>query len=279
MTILLSEGGLEWRPISRWAEFLIQFGYRWPVASSGQRRIALVSMPCDSAATGLIALGALIRDLGNSIATNVGGHYDALLRFARQYIKSCRDCDMRCHPELKRCGYSREATGLVRDKNKKRYCISESTDFAHGRLAITIERGTWAVWPKRAIDLRIDGQPPLRLVRATGTLPGHAYAAIVDGATIFPDNLRESYSGLCLAGRAAGATASQIAYASIRFRCGGIEYGLPDPLTIHGWSSSTAVSRMSFFNARTEQLDTDASLPALVIADGGCFLSKSPHPC
>ena len=63
-------------------------------------------MPCDSAAAGLVALGALIRDLGSDSTTNVGGHYDALLRYARQYIKSCRDCDMRCHPELKRCGYS-----------------------------------------------------------------------------------------------------------------------------------------------------------------------------
>ena len=141
MTVVFSEAGRDWRPIPHWAEFLIQLGYGWPIATPGQRRIALVSMPCDSAAAGLIALGALIRDLGNNTATNVGGHYNALLRYARQYIKSCRDCDMRCHPELKRCGYSYEATGLVRDKNNKRYCVSESTDFNQGRFIVAIERG------------------------------------------------------------------------------------------------------------------------------------------
>jgi hypothetical protein len=218
MTALFSEAGLDWRPISRWAEFLIQLGYRWPIATPGQRRIALVSMPCDSAAAGLIALGALIRDLRNNTATNVGGHYDALLRYARQYIKSCRNCDMRCKPELKRCGYSSEATGLVRDKNKKLYRISESTDFEHRRLVVAIERGTWAVWPKRATDLQIDGQPRPRLISAAGVLPAHAYTAIINGAVIYPDNLRESHSGLCLAGRVAGEIASQKAFASVRFR-------------------------------------------------------------
>src|SRR5262245_9630655 len=239
MTALFSEADLDWQPVSHWAEFLIRLGYGWPIATPRERRIALVSMPCDSAAAGLIALGALVRDLGNNAATNVGSHYDALLRFARQYISSCRDCDMRCDPELKRCGYSREATGLVRDKDNKKYCISESTDFNNGRLVVAIERGTWAVWPKRALDLRIDGQPPPRLSNAAGALPVDAYAAIVDGAKILPHNLHESYSGLCLAGRAAGETASYRACSSIRFLCTDVEYSLPDLLTIQEWSSST----------------------------------------
>jgi hypothetical protein len=127
MPALFSEAGLDWRPIPQWARFLIQFGYRWPMASPGRRRIALVSMPCDSAAAGLIALGALIRDLGNDTATNVNGHYEALLRYARQYLRSCHKCEVRCHPEERRCGYMHEATGLLRDKNGKRYRISELT--------------------------------------------------------------------------------------------------------------------------------------------------------
>jgi hypothetical protein len=226
-------------------------------------------------ATAVIALGALIRDLGNVGATNVVGHYDALLRYARQYIKNCRKCDMRCHPELKRCGYSSEATGLVRDKNNKRYCISASTDFKHGRLGLEIERGTWAVWPKRALDLRIDGQPPAKLSSVAGVLPGHLYTAIVDGAKILPANLRESYSGLCLAGRTAGETASRKAYSSIRFRCAGVEYDLPDLLTIQGWSASTTVSRVMFFNARTEQPDSCNFPPALGRTDQAASNSRS----
>jgi hypothetical protein len=274
MPALFSEGGLDWRPISHWAEFLIQFGYRWPIAAPGQRRIALISMPCDSAAAGLIALGALIRDLGNDTATNVNGHYEALLRYARQYIKSCRNCEMRCHPEQRRCGYMHEAIGLIRDKDGKRYRISELTDFDHKCcLVLAIDRGKWLILPNRALDLRIDGEPPTRLISAAAGLPPHPYIAIVDGAKIIPSNLRETYSGLCLAGRVSGENDSRKVCDSIRFRCCDNEYSLSDLLTIQDWSASSTVSRVIFFNARTEKFDTHTFSPALAVADGdSCFL-------
>jgi hypothetical protein len=274
INVLFSEVGIDWRPISYWAEFLIQFGHSWPASAPGRRRIALISMPSDSAAAGLIALGALVRDLASDSATNVTGHYDALLRHARQYIKNCRDCDMRCQPESKRCGYFSEATGLVRDKNNKAYRISEATDFKNKQLVLSIDRGTWTVWPKRALDLQIDGHPRPRLINAAGALPADAYASIVTGAKICPKTIRESYSGLCFAGRSAGEAASRKACASIRFRCNDIDYDLPELLTIQGWAPSSSVSRMSFFNARTEVADTNAISPALVIADGDSSFLK-----
>jgi hypothetical protein len=273
-TLLFSEAHSGWRSVPRWVEFSIQLGYRWPVAVPGRRKIAMVSMPCDSAAAGLIALGALIKDLGRDTATNIGGHYDALLRYGRQYVESCRTCDVRCHPELKRCGYSSEATGLLRDKGKKLYRISGATDFENEkRLVVAIERGSWIVFPKRALDLQIDGEPPPRLIGSAGALPGSAYAQIVEGTQIISTNLCESYLDLCLAGRVAGETASREACAAIRFRCADSDHGLVDLLTIPGWSSSRTVSRMNFFNARTEQLYSHVSSTALVIADGdACFL-------
>jgi hypothetical protein len=232
-------------------------------------------MPCDSAAPGLIALGALIRDLGCDTATNVGGHYDALLRYARQYIESCLYCDARCHPELKHCGYSSEATGLLRHKGKKLFRIISTINVAGNQgLVLSIERGTWTVFRGAATDLQIDGEPPLRVANTAGVLPERVYTQIVEGAKVVTANLAESYSGLCFAGRIAGKAASHEVCASIRFRAHGVEYNLPELLTIQGWCTSKGVSRMGFFNARTGQFDGQACSPALVIADGDACLLR-----
>jgi hypothetical protein len=106
-------------------------------------------MPCDSVAAGLIALGTLIRDLGRKTATNVDDHYDAMLRYARQYIECCRDCDVRCHPKQRRCGYTSEATGLLRYKGRKLLRILDKTKVAdQDVLVLSREGGTWTVFKK-----------------------------------------------------------------------------------------------------------------------------------
>lgn len=101
-----SEYNSEWKPVPPWVEFLIKFGYEWRREPKGSRRIALISMPCDSAAAGLIALGAMVRDLADSNANDVAGHYDKLLQYARQYLKSCNPCVFKCKPQLSQCGYT-----------------------------------------------------------------------------------------------------------------------------------------------------------------------------
>jgi hypothetical protein len=94
----------EWQPIPYWVRFLVQMGYNWPRSGTRPRRIALVSMPCDSAGAGLIALGAMVHDLVDPQANDVDAHYDKLLQYARQFLESCHGCDVVCHPHLKRCG-------------------------------------------------------------------------------------------------------------------------------------------------------------------------------
>jgi hypothetical protein len=275
MTTLFSELNSDWIPIPEWANFLIRLGYAWPRSSSqAQRRIAVLSMPCDSAGAYLTALGSLIRDLCSATATNVTSHYDSLLRHARQYLGSCRECDNRCDPESKRCGYAGQAIGVLRNKDEKLYPISTATDFASNRLVVCIENGTWQVWPKRALDLQIKGEPRPRLAGSVGALVQDPYLALVPGAKIVNANLRESYSGLCVAGRSAGETASREVCTSIRFRKDGVEYTLPQLLTIQGWSDATAISRISFFNCRTDQFDSHAQTPSLVVADGDASFLK-----
>lgn len=279
-----SEAGGEWRKPPLWVESLIQLGYRWGGDLQGQRRVALVSMPCDSAACGLIALGALIRDLRNPKANEYDGYYDALLRYARQYLESCRDCDLaECKPDVKRCGYVAKVSGRLRSPkfSRKTFTISEKTDFNRRQIAWEYPHApghsknvTQYPSPTHAMNWHIEGEPPSQISDGAGALPEEMYRQIVEAAQIVDENLRRSFSDLCLAGRVSGETATREACAAVRFRCSTGEYGLPDLLTVHGWSRFSVVSRMTFFNTRNEKFDRRALSPALVVADGDVSVLK-----
>lgn len=273
--LFFSESKQDWRTVPEWVKFLVKLGFNWPERVSGQRRIALISMPCDSAAAGLIALGALIRDLGSPRTNDISGHYDSLLRYAHQYLKSCCTCNVQCKPDIKRCGYAVKANGKVHSSSRPHngYVVSNATDFGERRIAFVRHGVTYKPSPEYAIKYYIDGEPPPELGTSGGAISDHVYAGIVEGAHIIADNLRRSFAGLCLAGRVTGEIATREVCASIRFRyCEG-EHLLSNLLTIHEWSSANVVSRMTFYNARTERLDRAASSPALVVSDGAeCFL-------
>ncbi len=189
--MLFVEGNRDWEDVPTWVRFLISVGYRWQQDLS-IRRLGLISLPSDSAAAGLVTLGALLRDLENPNANDIAGHYAALARHAQQYLTSCRDCEYRCRPDIKKCGY----------------------------------------------------------------------------------DLRKTYSGLCLAGRAAGERSTRDSFATVRFRQEGSDFRLDDLLTVNGWSDA-AVSRVSFFNVRTEKFDRRNENPALVVADGHVSFLKA----
>jgi len=266
-----SENGHEWQPIPYWVKFLIQFGYHWYGNDMEQRRIAIVSMPCESAAAGLIVLGALIRDLGNPDTNDVIGHFNALLRYARQYLEGCRLCKHPCNPKKMGCGYAAEATGWVWHwgrKPVKRYKISEKSDLAKKRLLYSVKDGTWWQNPQHATDWQIDREPPPQLADHDGELEGEIYTQIIESAKVLPENLRRSFAGLCLAGRVAGKTATYNSCASVFFHSKDSKYPLTKLLAIHGWSSVSSVSRMCFFNSRTEKFDRYTSAVSLVVADG-----------
>ncbi len=265
---MFSEAGHAWGTLPRWARFLIDFGYEWPMDEVRPRRIALISMPCDSAGAGLIALGGMIRSLTNPKANDVAGHYDALRRFAIQYLTSCRDCDLRCDPQSKGCGHTSEASGRIRYKGKKRYEVIKHANFDKGEIWFHGEGVDRPLIPKYATDWQIEGEPLPQLIDNTGALPERVYADMVGSALIVPENLRRSFSGLCLAGRATGEAATRDSYASLRLRVGDTEYGLPELLTVYQWHQYGSISRISFFNARTQQINRSGYAPALVVADG-----------
>ena len=77
-----SEARDPWRSVPDWASFLIEFGFDWMAPTLVARRIAVVSMPSDSAAAGLIALGAMRKCLELDDANDVDSHYRRLLEIA-----------------------------------------------------------------------------------------------------------------------------------------------------------------------------------------------------
>jgi hypothetical protein len=217
------------------------------------RRIALISMPCDSAAAGLFTLGAMIRDLGNPRANSVDEHYDALLGYAQLFLEH--------HPA--------GVTGRLRSALNPHeiYQITNETDFGKRQLAFTRRGVIYRPNPQFAIDWYIDGEPPPQWNNDEGHLPREPYRQIIAEAEILPDNLGKSYSGLCLAGRATGEASSREICSSIRFRSQTGDRGLEELLTVYSWSACN-ISRVSFFNTFTERLDRNSAPPSLVVVDG-----------
>jgi len=267
--MLFCEDNQNWQPVPPWAQFLIEFGHGWPSDERSPRRIALISMPCDSAGAGLITLGVMIRDLESPNANDLAGHNERLHRHARQYLEACKECELEtCEPKLKGCGYVAEAEGRVRSLRFPRrvYLMSDRSDPAQGRLGFTYRNGTY--WPnsKYFSDWYLDGDAPLQLPTTAEHLDVAPYQAFFNGK-LHADNSRTSYSGLCLIGRAGGDSATRDILGAIKFRNAAQEHSLDGLLTIQSWSDAP-ISRAVFFNSRTQRFDHTAASPVVSVADG-----------
>jgi hypothetical protein len=263
---------MEWQPIPKWVEFLIRFGFCWPRNISEPRRIAFISMPCDSAAAGLVALGALIKDFGNSDTNDMDGLYDSLLLYAKQYIDYCSKCSSRCNPQKAACGYACEAKGWLRRitvKENKKYRISkEKTNIEKRELWLEKKSCAWYRSPKYISEWHVDGEPIPEVICGEGVLSWEPYKDLVTGSIPIAENLGRSYSGLCFSGRVGGEKVTRDICSALRFRNNTLEVRLQDLLTIHEWSEFSPISRMIYFNSLTGRFDRHASLLNLVIVDG-----------
>lgn len=298
--ISFSECDGAWVPIPAWARFLLDLGYRWPRTDSGRNRVCLVSMPCDSAGAGLVALGALVRDLGDARANDTDYQYDNLKRYANDYLATCgrRDapgqiCETSCNPANVGCGRSERCTGLLRDARGDRYRVIEvrnpTPEFPLGSLVCrkpdtkrarrkeadvrTRGKASGAVYawllPLNAKGWTIDGDVPVELPLRDFAVSTQVYDSLVSSARVKERNLRSSYSGLCFAGRVAGEAATRAVLETVRFRGEEeMQYGLPRLLTLRGERDMENLSRLVFFNPRTERMDRVDAQPSLVVADG-----------
>jgi hypothetical protein len=273
------DAGQTWREMPPWVRYFLDLGHRWPRRISGPgRTIRIVSMPIKTPAAGLIALGAVTADLADSTANDRHRHYDTILSYARQYLHACRDCRFRCRPDIRKCGYSSEASGFLRHKDRPlaKLFVTSETDFqakilrfsakADGSGAKTTVQGPdW----QHIFDYYESEGIPLSLGRSAGRVDKQDFAKIFPTTDFFEPNLSTSYSSLCFAGGASGQTASQ---GEMEFFCfkGDKPKSLASLLPIHGWDNgSTELSRLIYFNTRGKGTFTQAlNNPNLVIADG-----------
>lgn len=259
-----------------WAAAALGLGYRWRLNVSSARRIGLLSMPYDSEAAGIIALGALRRDLERTTSNHVDTHFDLLSRV----------CHERVAAHMHRESSSEELLWDVRndaDDTRWRFVAYD------GDLdAIVLEIATHRTVIKRkgkkipnpngacnryimrdnAIGWQLRNCPLPQLPPDGKALNSSAYSGL-PGCTgpILEANLRRSYDGLVLVGQGAARDSTYMqkfylaGFASSEHRL-----SLGDLLTLHH-SERKYIRRLRFLNERALQNEAVHSA-SLVVADG-----------
>ncbi|HWX55538.1 MAG TPA: hypothetical protein VN176_13185 [Verrucomicrobiae bacterium] len=240
-----SEANGPWRAIPGWVDFLIKSGSAWGDTIPNGRRIGLISMPCESAAAGLVALGAMRHRLA------IDGANDSLSHFRRiEQLATRRDVE----------------TFLRHDSYRGRFRL-ESKDQS-GLLWVRTETVRMAILPSNVHGWTLDGEAPVQASQGAELPHRDFYEELMhDAGKPILSNFGHSDSGTCLAGRVAGESVSKSLFAGVRFQCRDYVADLSCLLTIQDWSPGT-ISRVAFFNARTGRLDRNTGLTRLVVADG-----------
>lgn len=250
-----SEANNPWRHVPEWVSFLIEFGYRWMASHDQARRLALISMPTDSAASGLITLGLMRKCMELDDANDIAAHHQRLLTLARTRPQDVTLRHIRWPGRYVFDGFNADGDPMVkklRDRNRRRVNIHRST----------------------SMEWRIDGEAPVVIRQGQQVPNAEFYAKLVaDGGEIRSANLSESHSNVCLAGRAAGEAPTKGWMTDIRFRENGCEADLSQLLTVQDWMPGT-ISRVRFYNARTETFDRESGKPQIVVADGDTSFLK-----
>jgi len=270
------DSGLTWKKMPQWAKYFIELGLGWPRRVSGPgRKIRIISTPVKSPAAGLVALGAFISDLSDSNANDKTRHYDSLLGYAHQYLSKCKNCKLKCRPDLTNCGYTGESTGVLRNVSNLRvkYYVQKGTNLQTKDLRLAIKQdGSGPITgfhnPDGTHKYFIDGGAPLSLGSFINGYDSDQIKEIFDH-NFFNDNFKTSYSALCYAGIASGETATQSDLAKFIFKtCQ--NKSLSQLLPIYGWDNgNTQLSRIIYYNSRGQGTFTQpVNSPNLVIADG-----------
>ncbi|APO81847.1 hypothetical protein [Pseudomonas putida] len=259
-----------------WVAALLGLGYRWRSGDNKARRIGLLSMPFESEAAGLIALGALRSDLERTSASHVDTHFDFLLRTCHERVATrmrredslqvtAWDVRNACDDTRWRfVAYDSDMDAIVLELAKHRPVVKFKCKRApnpHGACRRYIMRGNSIEWQLRNCplpELPRDGRA-LDL-SAYSDLPGCV-------GPIQEINLRRSYDGLVLVGQGAArdSTYMQKFYAA-GFASAGRRLLLGDLLTLHH-RERKYIRRLRFLNERINQ-DEAVHAAWLVVADG-----------
>jgi hypothetical protein len=251
-----SEADAPWCTVPVWADFLLRYGFIWGEARD-KRRIGVVSMPCESAGAGLVALGAMRRRLALDDANDSLSHYQRIERLATR----CEGETFLRHDVMKGRFRleGRDQRGLVWARKEPPSTADTFEKSGPPRVVIL---------PSNASEWQFEREAPTRAIEGAGLPYGTFYEQLIEGAPVpLASNLTQSDSAVCLAGRVAGGSVSKSVFAEIRFEINGQVADLTQLVTVHQWSPGT-VSRVTFFNSRTGQLDRNTGSTELVVADG-----------
>ena len=251
-----SEADGPWQPVPSWMRYLIKCGFAW-ANGHGRRRIGIISLPCESAGAGLVALGAIRYRLTLAEANDALSHFERIERLAaRRDSETClRHQSMKGRFRLE----AGDSKGLVWVRQEQKGAPDKFN--ANGPARVGIHAGNANEW-------RLDREAPAETVHGAELPHRRFYEALIEGAAPpLNANLTRSDSAICVAGRVAGESVSRGAFSAIRLECNDSIADLADLLTVHRWSPDT-VSRVTLFNARTRQLDRNAGFTSLVVADG-----------
>lgn len=259
-----------------WAAAVLGLGYRWARTGGAPRRIGLLSMPCDSEAAGLIALGALRRDLESRNVNYEEAYFEVLLR-------ACRE---RAAPQKSRFQTTDEHLWDVRNTTEgtRWRFAGHSDDQGFITLKSTTYRpeirrkGKVIANPNSACTSFIFRRNALNWQLRNGSLPqlpagGTALASSVYNAipgccgTVWEANLSQSHDGLVLVGRGAARESVYMRkFIESGFALGEKRYSLAELLTLHH-DDQNRIRRLRFLNEQAHQDDTLHAVQ-LVVADG-----------
>ncbi len=242
-----SEENEKYHDIPEWAEFLIMFGAWWPQTQYNKRRIAIISMPCDSAAAGLVTLGAMIRFLEQPEANDFSQHLHRIRNERSRILIYRKYPNWTFRYDGRDGGYDM----IMQIKKSGNNCSRP---------------------PLRTIfhfkDVCFQGEPFIEDIIGHELPYGTIYNALVcNKVDILKDNMRKTDSSVCLAGRNMGETKTRDVLSTIQFSNGIITASLDQLLSVHNWAREK-ISRVSFYNTRTRKKDRPTAPPRLVVTDG-----------
>lgn len=262
------ESGKLFNKVPQWVTVALGVGYLWEHCSA--RRIGLLSMPSDSEAAGLLALGSLRRDLERTTSNHLDTHFDLLVKrcLQRQSSRISNeniDWDLRHVDDTywRFVEYDLNADTIVVEDAKHRACVKRkgrSISNPHGACRRYLMRGS-------ALDWQLRGCPVPRTLQNQESLNYSDYINLPNSeGEILKENLSCSYDGLVLMG---GGIARDSLYMqkfySAGFSIDNRRLFLGTLLTLH--QTNQHIQRLRFLNERNAP--TKELYPAkLVIADG-----------
>ena len=253
-----------------WSRYLIELGYRIRKPVNDRQTITLVSMPCDSAGAGFVALGAIRKRMEIEGASDEAGHWQRIWDAAQR--------KMQLRLRKGRQNYV-ELDGLAEFRGQP---VADKVRIKYPNQALKTE----FLSREEASRYTIEGEQP---VKRQDKPPENAREALATGDTahdheplynalppaghgIKTENLATRDSSICLVGRTTGRPDAERILEKINFRLkerNERHATLLDLLTIRAGKENQNSRRLNYFNLRNhDQPFETAVMPSLFVVDG-----------